>query len=193
MTHHPQEGRRDRVSVLGHDRRMRYREMTRPDVLAFLDLTDDLGIGIWLDGGWGVDALLGTQTRRHEDLDIVLEARHSATLVQHLSLLGFRPAARDDAAPWNFALGDDHGREVDLHVVEFTGTGDALMGPSSSYPRGSLDGYGTIGARTVRCVAPAWAVRFHTGYEVDERDWSDVARLCERYDLPVPPEYDRFR
>ena len=167
--------------------------MTLPDVLAFLDLIDDLGLGIWLDGGWGVDALLGTQTRRHEDLDIVIEARDSPTLVQHLTLRGFHPVPRDDTAPWNFVLGDAHGREIDFHVVEFTEAGDGQMGPSDRYPRGSLDGYGTIGERTVRCVAPAWAVRFHTGHEVDEQDWADVAKLCARYDLPVPPEFDRFR
>jgi lincosamide nucleotidyltransferase A/C/D/E len=35
-----------------------------------------VGIPIWLDGGWGVDALLGEQTRPHDDLDIVVEERH---------------------------------------------------------------------------------------------------------------------
>jgi lincosamide nucleotidyltransferase A/C/D/E len=167
--------------------------MTLPDVLAFLDLVDDLGVAVWLDGGWGVDALLGEQTRRHEDLDIVIEARHSPTLAQHLALRGFRPVPRDDIAPWNFVLGDDHGREIDFHVVEFTAGGDARLGPSECYPPGSLEGYGAVGARTVRCVAPAWAVRFHTGYAVDEQDWADVTRLCERFGLPVPPDYDRFR
>lgn len=29
----------------------------------------DAGIPIWLDGGWGVDALLEEQTRIHDDLD----------------------------------------------------------------------------------------------------------------------------
>jgi lincosamide nucleotidyltransferase A/C/D/E len=167
--------------------------MTLPDVSAFLDLTQELGIGIWLDGGWGVDALLGTQTRRHEDLDIVIEARHSPTLVQHLTMRGFAPAPRDDTSPWNFVYGDAHGREVDFHVIEFDDSGDARSGPTDIYPSGSLAGYGTVGARTVRCVAPGWAVRFHTGYDVDEDDWADVSRLCERFGIPVPPDYVRFR
>jgi lincosamide nucleotidyltransferase A/C/D/E len=170
-----------------------YREMTLPDVLAFLDLTADLGVGVWLDGGWGVDALLGEQTRRHEDLDIVVEAAQSPLLVQHLRLRAFRPVPRDDTRPWNFVYGDAHGREVDLHVVEFTADGDARLGPADVYPRGALDGFGTVGARTVRCVAPAWAVRFHTGYDVDEDDWADVSQLCARFDLPIPADYDRFR
>lgn len=49
----------------------------------------------------------------------------------------------------------------------------------------------TVGPRPVRYVAPAWAVRFHTGY--DEGDRADVSRLCTRFDLPIPPDYDRFR
>lgn len=28
-------------------------------VLAFLELADELGVDIWLDGGWAVDAHLG--------------------------------------------------------------------------------------------------------------------------------------
>jgi hypothetical protein len=28
------------------------------------------GIQVWLTGGWGIDALLGEQTRQHKDLDI---------------------------------------------------------------------------------------------------------------------------
>jgi lincosamide nucleotidyltransferase A/C/D/E len=167
--------------------------MTVPDVLAFLDLIADLGIDVWLDGGWGVDALLGAQTRRHEDLDIVIEARHSPTLVQHLTLRGFGPVPRDDTSPWNFVYGDAHGREVDFHVVEFDGSGDAHLGPVDIYPAGALTGYGTVGARTVRCLAPQWAVHRHTGYEVDEDDWADVSRLCDRFDLPIPPDFDRFR
>jgi len=29
-------------------------------------------IGFWLDRGWGVDALLGEETRPHDDLDLVV-------------------------------------------------------------------------------------------------------------------------
>jgi len=38
-------------------------EMTAEDVCDFLALTDGHGIRIWLDGGWAVDACLGSQTR----------------------------------------------------------------------------------------------------------------------------------
>ena len=33
--------------------------MTAEDVVALYGLLEELGIEIWIDGGWGVDALLG--------------------------------------------------------------------------------------------------------------------------------------
>ncbi len=36
-------------------------------------------------------------------------------------------------------------------------------------------------------------MQFHTGYRVDADDWHDVAALCTRFDLPIPPDYAAFR
>jgi lincosamide nucleotidyltransferase A/C/D/E len=43
------------------------------DVLDLYSKLDRIGIKIWLDGGWGVDALLCKQTRLHSDLDIIIQ------------------------------------------------------------------------------------------------------------------------
>jgi len=45
----------------------------------------------------------------------------------------------------------------------------------------------------VACIAAESLVKFHTGYEVDATDWADVSALCERFGIPVPQEYMRFR
>lgn len=172
---------------------MDYREMTLPDVLALLDLTDELGIVPWLNGGWGVDALLGEQSRRHSDLDLFLAARDAPVLIQHLTARGFEPVPRGDTRPWNFVHGDPHGRDVDFHLIELDAGGSVHYGPDEVFPAALLDGYGTVGGRTVRCISPEWEVRFHTGYEPDENDWLGVSRLCERYRIAIPPVYDRFR
>jgi hypothetical protein len=37
-----------------------------------LDRRDAAGVEWWVDGGWGVDALLGGETRLHDDLDVVV-------------------------------------------------------------------------------------------------------------------------
>ena len=46
--------------------------MTAPDVLGVLSLLDGAGLTAWVDGGWGVDALLGETTRDHGDLDLAV-------------------------------------------------------------------------------------------------------------------------
>lgn len=30
------------------------------------------GFQVWVTGGWGIDALLGEQTRAHKDLDLIV-------------------------------------------------------------------------------------------------------------------------
>ena len=45
------------------------------DVLELYKAIQKMQITIWLDGGWGVDALLGEQTREHLDLDLVIQEK----------------------------------------------------------------------------------------------------------------------
>ena len=44
---------------------------------------------ICIDGGWGVDALLGRQTRLHEDLDLVIRRQDKPAFMDRLGALGF--------------------------------------------------------------------------------------------------------
>ena len=154
--------------------------MTATDVTAFLDLAERLGMHCWIDGGWAVDACLGRQTRRHADLDIVVDRSDINPVAKALRAQGYETALRNDARSENFALGDAAGHEVDLHVVDL-------------YPSGSLTGTGEIAGRKVACVAPEWLVKFHSGYTLDENDWADVSALCEKFAIPVPAEFDSFR
>src|SRR5262245_5053676 len=169
--------------------------MTSADVRSVLGLMEALGIRIWLDGGWAVDACLGTVTRRHEDLDIVIEQRDLSAVVGALERRRYAPVPRPDTRAWNFVLGDDAGHQVDFHVIvlEYQGRGD--YGPPENgdgYPAEALSGTGSIDGRAVACITPEWLVRFHTGYAVDTNDWADVSALCERFGLTIPGEYERF-
>ncbi|MEM6356356.1 MAG: hypothetical protein AAF844_11840, partial [Pseudomonadota bacterium] len=74
-------------------------ETSASSVLWILERTDD---PVWLDGGWGIDALIGRQTRPHEDVDIVIEERHAESLVLSLRQAGFADVPRDDTRPCNF-------------------------------------------------------------------------------------------
>jgi lincosamide nucleotidyltransferase A/C/D/E len=91
--------------------------MTADDVGSFVDLLHSQGVRVWLDGGWAVDACLGSQTRRHSDLDIVIEERDVPAVAAALQRLGYAPVPRPDTRTWNFVLGDDSGRQIDFHVV----------------------------------------------------------------------------
>ncbi|WP_425564000.1 nucleotidyltransferase domain-containing protein [Nonomuraea longicatena] len=170
-------------------------ETTADDVLKFLDLMEGLGVHIWLDGGWAVDACLGAQTRPHADLDIVLEEKDLPTAESALRERGYGPVERDDTCPWNFVLGDAAGHQVDFHVIVLDGNGHGVLGPPENgdvYPAPALTGRGLVGGREVACVAPEWLVRFHTGYAVDDDDWADVSALCERFGLAIPEDYRRY-
>ena len=171
-------------------------EMTADHVCGFLDLMQAHGIRIWVDGGWAVDACLGSQTRRHGDLDIVIEERDVPVAVAALQDRRYAPVPRPDTRAWNFVLGDDAGHQIDFHVIVLAQDGRGIYGPpesGESYPAEALTGKGTITGRTVDCITPAALVRFHTGYQVGATDWADVSALCERFGIPVPREYLRFR
>jgi lincosamide nucleotidyltransferase A/C/D/E len=93
-------------------------------------------------------------------------------------------------------MGDDLGHQVDFHVIVFDEQGRGIYGPLENgqcYPAEALTGTGTIDDRAVRCTTPEWLVRSHTGYELDQTDWADVSALCERFGIPIPSEYARFR
>ena len=168
---------------------------TLGDVLEVFDLADGSGARLWLDGGWGVDALLGEQTRVHGDLDVALEARHCEAFLAVLAGAGFAPVGEEGAAPWNFLLSRRLGgrlQVLDLHVVVLDAEGNGVLGPperGAAFPAGSLTGRGRLGGRDVDCIAPQWVVRFHDRYAGDDNDRADVRALCARFDLEVPEQY----
>lgn len=63
--------------------------MKQEDILQLLHFFQQVGIEIVVDGGWGVDALLGIQTREHEDLDIAVARKDAANLRQVLEAQGY--------------------------------------------------------------------------------------------------------
>jgi hypothetical protein len=44
------------------------------DVTGILDALDEAAVTHWIEGGWGVAALAGRQTRPHRDLDLAVDA-----------------------------------------------------------------------------------------------------------------------
>ena len=86
-------------------------QMSSSAVLELLDQLDRANIRVWLDGGWGVDALLGRQTRAHHDVDIIVSVADVPRLREILGQRGF--AIREGSPPYAFVLADRSGVEVD--------------------------------------------------------------------------------
>jgi len=159
--------------------------MKSTEVVEFCRRLRALGIEIWLDGGWGVDALLGEQTRPHEDLDIVVEQRHLEEVVALLRADGFDDVPRPDTRPCNFVLGHTDGRLVDFHVVTFDAAGNGVFEPPHAYPASAFTGGGTIDGLAVNCLAATYQIA-RSGYTWCASDFADVRALCTRFNLPFP-------
>jgi lincosamide nucleotidyltransferase A/C/D/E len=164
--------------------------MTAADVLDLVHLLNQNGIEVVLDGGWGVDALLGRQTRRHNDLDVAVLHKDVPAIRSLLEARGYRDRPQDDTWECNFVLGDDHGHLFDLHSCTFDEAGNNIFGVK--YPLDSWQGHGVINCVPVRCITPERMVEFHTVYKLDENDYRDVKHLCEKFGLEIPPEYIEF-
>lgn len=152
--------------------------MTAFDVFQVLDTIAAAGVSPWLDGGWGVDALAGRETRPHDDLDLVVDAHEVEAAIVALGAHGF--VMHRDERPTAFVLRDPDDRRVDIHPVELTPTGGIQWQPDGSgflYDAEGLSGNGIVGGRAVRCLSVALQLRCHEGYELDDDDLRDIATL----------------
>lgn len=168
--------------------------MDADSVLELLDALEAASLRVWVDGGWGVDALLGEQTRPHADLDIVLSDDDGQNLRVALSAMGFRqqPGGTDT----KFIVADDRGREVDVYLARFDQRGYGLFelpdGRIWPFPPLAFAGQGRIGNREVRCLSVDAQVQCHAhGYEPKEKDLRDMERIQERFGVLLPPSLCR--
>lgn len=168
--------------------------MNPTTVLHILDLLAGAGVQVWLDGGWGVDALLGRITRSHNDLDLVLALDDLARAVEMLVGNGF---GIEEEKLGRVVLGHvDHGR-VDLHPVTFDPHGNAVqVQPAESptelplvYPKDDFVS-GWIQDRAVACFSAGLQVFTRLGYDRSEKHRRDVVALCSSFGLQVPEEWE---
>lgn len=166
--------------------------MSSARLLRLLDAAAAADIAVWLDGGWGVDALLGTQHRVHDDADLVVRLEDVERLTAVLGGCGFSVAFDD--VPTRLVLRTPGGQQVDLHPVTFDADGhgwqagaapdgsDCLY-PADQFTRGTIDG------RCVPCLAPQVQLEHHSGYTPRPHDVSDMRRLTARFGLAMPEHY----
>jgi lincosamide nucleotidyltransferase A/C/D/E len=166
--------------------------MTAGDVLMVLDPLEGVQVRAWLDGGWGIDALVGHQHRDHRDLDLVVELLAVDALVATLAGIGFVVA--EDHLPTRLVLRGDDGRQVDVHPVTFDANGTGWQAGASAdgtdcpYPAAGFT-TGAVAGRSVGCLTAEVQVAHHSGYPPDEIDRHDMRLLQTRFHVRLPSPY----
>ena len=159
--------------------------MNEASVVDLLEMTKEIGVDVWIDGGWGVDALIGRQTREHDDIDFFVQKKDATAFVEMLTSTGYCETMMDYTSDDHTAWRDSVGRTVDLHLFEFEGA-ESLRFENEIYPSSILGGKGEIGGVPVQCLTVEAQLQYHQGYEPDEKDALDVALLCKTFGLPIP-------
>ncbi len=186
-------------------------QVTSEDVVDLYSGLLARGVQLWVDGGWGIDALLGRQTRPHKDLDAIVAFGDLPALARFLGGRGFalkeiwsenlwtpcpeppaligreRPAAEAATA---FVLHDGSGCELDFHVVRFDEHGHEIPAWNSDFvfPPEAFAGLGIVGSTRVRCLSAETHMRTHTGYVLKESDVHDLRLLHDRFGIDYPDE-----
>lgn len=170
---------------------MATKEMPSSLVVEVLQSLLDADISVWIDGGWGIDALIGRQTRPHDDLDLVVGLHDVDRLVGVLDHLGFAVAL--DERPTRLELYDADGRKVGLHTVSFRRNGSGIQilqdGTEFVYRTEGFAGKGVVAGIELPCLSPEVQVECHLGYDPDEEDFNDMRLLAKHFGLQLPPPY----
>ena len=154
----------------------------------------DNKIRVWLTGGWGIDALLEGQTRRHKDMDILilvdevvptrdLLGREGYGLKELWSENAWVADSEGREIPTALVLRDAEGREVDVHAMALDRQGNGIPAWTSEglmLSREDLGGEGLIAGVRVRCLSAEMQVRAHSGYDLPPYQVQDMEMLRER-------------
>lgn len=147
-------------------------------VLSLLDLLTAANLNVWVDGGWGVDALVGRQTREHGDLDLGVARPDLDAAIAVLRTAGY-------------AVTDDRYVEVTVQLTHTAEGHRVDFHPSTPHPDGGSEqldfddntyyipppAVGQIAGREVRCLPLTTQFHTHQGYELRPEDLHDLDLL----------------
>jgi lincosamide nucleotidyltransferase A/C/D/E len=186
-----------RTRVVQRTRQRLQTRMQATDVLEVLDGLKASGLDVWVAGGWGVDALLGAQTRGHDDLDLIVDTAREGDAQAALQALGFRRIRAEyfhgALMPKQIILRDRAGRIVDLHgvdvrtwpgswreLLERAGRSAVPFDPAKPFAVGMIEGH------AVDCVSPDLQLASRQVYELTDTAAADARALCARFGLAEP-------
>jgi lincosamide nucleotidyltransferase A/C/D/E len=137
---------------------------------------------------------VGEQTRKHLDLDLIVESRDLSRAERALQEAGFA-LSHDQVVtgarmPDSVGLRDARGRTVDLHPMQVKAPGSETVsdlrggvvairgGSAGDGRRSSPFTTGRIGGREVPCLSAQLQAAFRVGYDLRHHDKHDLALLA---------------
>jgi lincosamide nucleotidyltransferase A/C/D/E len=163
------------------------------DVVEVLESLTAADVPWWVAGGWAVDALVGEETRPHDDVDVMVPVAALPTVEASLGQLGFARADESEL-PAFLILRDPRGRQVDLYLVQLDSAGDGWQEYSprkwDRFSAAELSGTGVIEGMTVRCLSPAALLRQFLGYTWGDKAIHDLTTLHRARGAPLPPGFE---
>ena len=136
-----------RLSVLAY----RSPAISAERVVETLDALEKAEVTVCCMGGWGIDALLGEQSRAHRDLDLIVEQEDWGAAREVLAALGYETWYQqwsDIPLISRFVVRDHAMRVVDIHPVDLNEVDLEIV-------------TGKIAARPVRCLSAEQQYRHH--------------------------------
>lgn len=147
------------------------REVTAQKAIEIATSLSDGSIRYWVAGGWGVDALVGRQTRQHGDLDVVVDEATPDRIADVLKTHGLDLVATEQSIPpmptvWVFS--DNAGTTVEVLPIDRT---------QPPFDAANAFTTGTIANTSVPCVSATTQRALRVGYQQRQIDRDDIAAL----------------
>ena len=99
------------------------------DVCEILEMLSEASVKVFLDGGWGVYALIGRETRTHNDIDLFVEKKDYCITISVITGKGYREVIMDYTTDSHTVWKDDNGRIIDMHCFEYVEDGTVPVPP----------------------------------------------------------------
>lgn len=162
--------------------------LTAAQAVDLVQALEGAGVRYWVIGGWGVDALLGRETRAHKDFDILAVRDDLARLrgmLEHerLTVSHIWKESRwieDVGEPWPtaFVAEDAIGRAIDVHLIGAVSGGTVVQHYDNPWSFSEpFEASGTIAGRRIPCVSAATQIRMHVGYALPDEQQLDLDLL----------------
>lgn len=90
------------------------------DAIEIISILENAGIKVFIDGGWGVDALIGYQSRAHNDIDIFIESSNKDNSFKILHDNGYKEIKMDYSTTDHSVWKDKKDRIIDLHIFSYS-------------------------------------------------------------------------